>query len=168
MKSRYRLCNVIFPIWLIWLFPPILALVAPANLVVDCLVLFLALGVLKHPDKKGVLRALWWKVWLLGFGADLVGAGWMYLGLWLADVLPGQWWETGFHLAYAPFLHPVSLVWTLAAVALAGGCIYCFDRRVFDRCPLLSHRQACRLALVMAVVTAPWLFFLPLPGPLGG
>lgn len=168
MKSRYWLCNVIFPIWLIWLFPPILALVVPANLAVDCLVLLLALVALKHPDKKGVLKALWWKVWLLGFGADLLGAGWMYLGLWLADVLPGQWWEAGFHLAYAPFLHPVSLLWTLAAVALAGGCIYCFDCRVFGRCPLLSPRQVRRLALVMAVVTAPWLFFLPLPGPLGG
>lgn len=168
MKLRHRLYNVIFPIWLIWLFPPILVLVAPANLAVDCLVLALTLSALKHPDKKGVLKALWWKVWLLGFGADLVGAGWMYLGLWLADVLPGQWWDAGFHLAYAPFLHPASLLWTLAGVALAGGCIYLFDRCVMNRCPLLTRAQARTGALVLAVVTAPWLFFLPLYGPLNG
>lgn len=167
MKPR-RLYNVLFPIWLIWLFPPILALVVPANLAVDCLVLLLALAVLKHRDKKEVLKALWWKVWLLGFGADLVGCGWMYLGLRLALVMPGPWGEAGFFLAYAPFQNPVSLLWTLAGVALAGGCIWWFDRLVMGRCPLLSRRQAARLALVMAVVTAPWLFFLPLYGPLAG
>ena len=162
MKRRYRLCNVLFPIWLIWLFPPILALVAPANLAVDCLVLFLTLLALKHPDKKGVLKALWWKVWLLGFAADLVGAGWMYLGTLLLPALPGG--DRLSYGLYAPFRYPATFLWTLAGVALAGVCIYCFDRHVLEGCPLLSPRQVRRLALVMGVVTAPWLFFLPLYG----
>lgn len=162
MKPKLRLYNVIFPIWLIWLFPPILALVVPANLAVDCLVLLLTLLALKHPDKKGVLKALWWKVWLLGFGADLVGTGWMYLGLRLSFLLPDGWRDQGFALAYAPFRQPASFLWTLTGVALAGGCIYLLDWLVMKRCPLLSRRETRILALTLAVVTAPWLFFLPL------
>ena len=48
-----------------------------------------------------------------------------------------------------------------AAVALAGYCIYRFDRRAMQDCPLLSETEKHRIALTMAVVTAPWLFFLP-------
>ena len=47
MKKEVRLYNVLFPVWLLWLFPQIFLIVAPANLLVDCLVLTLALMGLK-------------------------------------------------------------------------------------------------------------------------
>ena len=43
MKRELRLYNVIFPIWLLFLFPVVLILVIPANLSVDSLVLLLTL-----------------------------------------------------------------------------------------------------------------------------
>lgn len=46
-------------------------------------------------------------------------------------------------------------------MALAGVCIYFLDRRAMKYCVLLSDREKYIIALTMAVVTAPWLFFIP-------
>ena len=84
-----KLCNVLFPIWILIFFPPVLAIVIPGNLIVDAAVLLLALAAMRHRAKGAVLRRCWWKVWLLGFAADLIGAAWMVLGWLLATWLPG-------------------------------------------------------------------------------
>ena len=49
---------------------------------------------------------------------------------------------------------------TLAAVALAGWFIYRWDRRVFAGLGL-AEEQAHRMALWLAVLTAPWLYLVP-------
>lgn len=46
--------------------------------------------------------------------------------------------------------------------AIAGVCIYFFDRRVFRRVPELEADQAHTLALAMAIATTPWMFFIPI------
>ena len=160
MKHEVRLYNVLLPIWLLWIFPQVWLIVVPGNLLVDCLVLTLALLAMRHPNKRGVLKALWWKIWLLGFAADFVGVVWMFFG-WLLSVPPGEWWsDTMSFILYDPFRHPIAFLWTLVGVALAGVCIYFFDRWAMKSCALLTHRQRHGAALAMAVVTAPWLFFL--------
>lgn len=170
MKRETRLYNILFPIWILWLFPQVLLLVLPGNLLIDCLVLFLTLLALKHGAKKAVLRQLWWKFWLLGFAADLIGTAWMLLGmLWpavlgLSETPVGIYWENAMLSSHMlrPWSHPLTFFWTLAGVAIAGVCIYFFDRRAARRCAELDSRQRHWVALVMAVVTAPWLFFVPL------
>ena len=82
MKKQTRIYNVIFPIWILILFPQLLVFVIPGNLIVDCAVLFFALLALKHARKGAVMKKLWWKFWLLGFAADAIGVVWMFLG-WL-------------------------------------------------------------------------------------
>lgn len=156
-----KLCNVLFPIWILIFFPQVLAIVIPGNLIVDAAVLLLALAAMRHRAKGAVLRRCWWKVWLLGFAADLIGAAWMVLGWLLATWLPGGA-ETLGKILYNPFGHPAAFLWTAAGVAIAGGVIFLLDRRVFRSVPELTSRQSTRLALTFAIVTAPWLFFLPL------
>lgn len=55
----------------------------------------------------------------------------------------------------------MTFLWTLAGIAIAGVCIYFFDKRAMRKCALLTDREKHTVALAMAVVTAPWLFFLP-------
>ena len=167
MKRQARIYNLIFPIWILILFPQILVFVIPANLAVDCAVLFLTLLALKHAQKGAVVKKLWWKYWLLGFAADVIGVARMFLG-WrsMAAFVPpgaaGDWVLPATQgLMMNPFRHPASFLWTLAGVALAGVCIYCFDKRAMRSCELLDDRQRHIIALVMAIVTAPWLFFIP-------
>lgn len=162
MKREHRLYNVIFPIWMLALFPQVWLIVIPGNLLVDCLVLLLTLLALKHRDKGGVVKQLWWKFWLLGFAADAIGVAWMLLG-WLLAVPFGSWWESSVgHIMHNAFAHPAAFLWTLAGVAIAGVCIYFFDKKAMGRCALLTPRAKHIIALVMAVVTAPWLFFIPM------
>ncbi len=161
MKQQTRLYNVILPIWLLLLFPQLLVFVSPGNLIVDCLVLLVTLAALKHAGKKAVLKQLWWKFWLLGFAADAAGIVWMLLG-WLLSIPFEDWWTDNLRfILYNPFVHPLSFLWTLTGVAIAGVCIYFFDKRAMKSCELLTGREQRIIAAVMAVVTAPWLFFLP-------
>lgn len=167
MKKQTRIYNLIFPIWILILFPQLLVFVIPGNLIVDCAVLFLALLALRHARKGAVVKQLWWRFWLLGFAADLIGVAWMFLGWLSIDAIDragiaGDWVLPATQgLMMNPFRHPVSFLWTLAGVALAGVCIYFFDKRAMKSCELLDGRQRHIIALVMAIVTAPWLFFIP-------
>ena len=114
MKKEIRLYNVLFPIWLLLLFPQVLVFVIPGNLIIDCLVLFCALLALKHAQKGAVLKVLWWKFWLLGFAADAVGVLWMllgwlpvYIGHWGGELPPcGMVGEHHAGTSYAPALEP--------------------------------------------------------------
>lgn len=172
MKRDRKLYNVLLPLWLFWIIPQVWLMILPGNLIIDCLVLFCTLWALKHTQKTGVMKALWWKFWLLGFLADAVGVAWMILGIlpaWIGnwDAVGSspfvQWWEEtmlGVHML-RPWTHPLTFCWTLAGVAIAGACIYFFDKRAMKSCALLSEKEKHAIALTMAVVTAPWLFFLP-------
>ena len=164
MKKEVRLYNVLFPVWLLWLFPQIFLIVAPANLLVDCLVLTLALMGLKHQNKRAVVKELWWKFWWRGFAADFIGVLLLLPGAFLPSFPPHAPWtyDVSSAIIANPFLHPVAFLWVLAGVALAGVCIYRFDKRAMKECELLTQREKHVVALTMAIVTAPWLFFIPL------
>lgn len=127
---------------------------------------FFALLALKHLAKGAVLKGCWWKVWLLGFLSDVIGALWLALGLfgsWALDADgTAAGWVTEFATAMTlnPFRHPLALLWTAIGVAIAGVCIYFFDRRVFRSEPELDPVRATDWP-GLAIVTAPWLFFVP-------
>lgn len=173
MKREIRVYNVILPIWMLLLCPQVWLVAVPGNLVVDCLVLTVVLAVLKHKGKWPVVKKLWWRFWLLGFAADAIGVAWMFLGVVPAFVMAwgtvgessaalAAWEDTLGHIMHNAFAHPLAFLWTLAGVAIAGGFIYLFDTRAVKNCDLLTDREKHIIALTMAVVTAPWLFFIPM------
>lgn len=161
MKKQTRLYNVIFPIWMLFLFPQVWLVALPGNLLIDCAVVLGALFLLKHEHKWKVLRQIWWKVWLLGFAADFMGITALLPSLILQDLLPDHLNDFIEPVLYNCFLSPVAFLWTAAAVALSGVCIYLFDREALRSCPLLTDRQRHLICLALAIITAPWTFFIP-------
>ncbi len=159
--NQTRLYNVIFPVWLLFLVPVVWLIVIPANLLIDCAVVLVTLCALKHGQKRAVLKQVWWKIWLLGFAADFVGVALLLPAMFLSSVLPDPVWDLVEPVMYNCFLSPAAFVWTGLAVALSGVCIYVFDRLVLRSCSLLSPRHQHILALSLAVITAPWTFFIP-------
>lgn len=159
--KQTRLYNVILPIWLLFLFPQVWLIVLPGNLLIDCLVVLFTLMALKHTQKKAVLKQVWWKIWLLGFAADFVGVAVLMPAMFMAGSLPEPWdsWVTP--VMYNCWKSPLAFLWTAAAVALAGTCIYFFDKRAMGKCDLLTDRERHLTALSLAVITAPWTFFIP-------
>lgn len=167
MKKDVRLYNVIFPIWMMFLFPQVWLIALPGNLVIDVLVLAVTLRALKHPQPWAVVKQLWWKFWLLGFLSDFVGVAallpTLFAGTLLQEIPALEWlYDQIAPVMHNPFLSPVAFLWTLAAVGLAGYCIYRFDKRAMRACTLLSEVEQHKIALSMAIVTAPWLFFIPM------
>lgn len=164
MKREVRIYNVLFPIWLLWLFPQVLIFVLPGNLLIDCLVLTLTLMALKHREKRLVVKQLWWKFWLFGFLADLVGAALLLPAAFLPGVCSDAEWV--YDVMGAVMLNPFrdirALLWVLLAVGISGVCIYLFDKRAMKACVLLTQREKHVVALAMAAVTAPWMFLIPL------
>lgn len=159
-QQETRLYNVLLPIWLLWVVPKVWIVILPGNLIIDCAVLLLALAALKHQGKWAVVKQLWWKFWILGFVADAVGVAWLFLG-WALSVPLGKVWEdTVVHIIHNAFDNPWAFLWMLAGVALAGLCIYILDWLAMRRCTLLTQREKQRIALAMAIVTAPWTFFI--------
>lgn len=159
--KQTRLYNVIFPIWMLFLFPVVWLIALPGNLIIDCAVVLFTLMALKHTQKKAVLKQVWRKIWLLGFAADFVGVALLLPAMFLAGYLPEPWDRWVNPVMYNCWKSPVALLWTAAAVALAGWAIYCFDKRAMESCDLLTDRERHIVALTLAVVTAPWMFFIP-------
>ena len=165
-KREIRLYNMILPLWLLWIFPQVWFLLLPGNLLIDTEVLLCALLALRRPDKGRLMKRLWWRIWWRGFAADAAGVAWLLLALILWDMNVGRrrtFWQKWLEGVMGdPFSHPVAFLWTLAAVAIAGVCIYYLDKKPM-RAAGLTDREAHRAALALAIVTAPWAFLIPTP-----
>ncbi len=167
-KRETKLYNVIFPVWLLYfLYPPAWLISLPANFLIDSLVLVLAMKCLGITEKWGKYKKAILKVWGLGFLADLIGAVWLFLpGFILNSLSPTKAHEWFYHNLYAPvFFHPFSslagFLWVALGVALAGLLVYIFNLKISFKKLNLEAKQKKRLALSLAICTAPYLFFLP-------
>ena len=161
MKKQTRLYNVIFPVWMLFLVPAVWLIALPGNLLIDCAVALVTLLTLKHQQKWAGLKKIWWKIWLLGFAADFVGIAALFPAMSLTSAVPKEIRPLIEPVMYNCWKSPVAFLWTAAAVALSGVCIYFFDRRAMRSCQLLTDQERHLLCLALAVVTAPWTFFIP-------
>ncbi|MGM9536780.1 MAG: hypothetical protein ACI3VN_00430 [Candidatus Onthomonas sp.] len=152
MKRQLRLYNVLFPIWMLFLWPGVWLILLPGNFLIDSLVLLLAMTALGYAGRKAVWKSAIVRVWGIGFAADLVGAG-IALGLMLTlDWLVPQW---------NTFRIPGGQLLVLPGIAIAGVLIYFLNRRFSFRRTELTAEQVHRLSLALAVFTAPYTMLIP-------
>lgn len=159
MRRDIKLYNLIFPMWSIYffglLFPAFLLILLPANFAIDSIVLLILFAWLKLPDKKEWYKKAILKTWGFGFLADFVSSG-IFLGL--SEVV--DFWEYGINV-YLPYSNMEAFLFTTAAVVLAGILIYIFHRKFIWKKMELEEGQKKKLALGMAILTAPYLMYLP-------
>ena len=141
MEKEIRLYNVIFPVWMLLLFPQTWLLVLPGNFLVDSLVLLLAMIFLKMENKKQIYQSKILPVWLFGLLADMVGTAFLLLTILLGNNAGDAWY------------------WILPAVVLSAVCIFLLDYFVTFR--KIETKERRLLALAFAVFTAPYTFFIP-------
>lgn len=130
-RCGVRLYNMILPVWLLWILPPVWLIILPANLLIDTAVLFCVLLAQGRRDKRRVMKRMWWRIWWRGFAADAAGVGWLLAALALYEMggRDAFWLPWLGPVMYNPFAHPIAFLWTLVAVAISGVCIYFFDRK---------------------------------------
>ena len=161
-----RLYNVIFPVWLLFIFPISWLFVIPINFAIDSLIILLGMYVLRIENKLGFYKQTIFWVFLFGFLADILGGILLLVTQFVED--NGAFYE---YVTYAvsmnPFDNVYSLLYTLFAVLVAGVLIYVFNRFIsFRKIKELKVKRV--ISLLLAVLTAPYLFLLPTVTVYGG
>lgn len=159
MRRDVKLYNLIFPMWGIYafgvLFPAFLLILLPANFIVDTLVLLLLFWRLKLPEKKALYGKSIWKAWGFGFLADFLSSA-VFIGL--SEMV--DFWDHGVNV-YLPYSSLPSFLFTTGAVVLAGALIYFFHLKYVWSKIEIEAGQKKKIALGMAILTAPYLMYLP-------
>ncbi|MGI6130132.1 MAG: hypothetical protein ACOYEO_08625 [bacterium] len=155
MRRHVTLYNIIFPLWFLLFFPffpPLFLAAAAGNLVIDGAVITLSLRVLRQQIEKGPLRSYILKAWLYGFLFDFIGAA-VLLGLEALNLLePGSF--------YTIWDSSLTVVAYFIVIGLVGMAIYVVNRKLSAKAGV-SINAAHKVALNMAIITAPWVFLVP-------
>lgn len=143
MKSETKLYNVLFPLWAILMFPQMWLIVIPGNFIIDSLVLLISMHILKMEEKVRLYKSNILKIFGFGIFADVIGSIYMLLMTIVFSVgtMGDEWYLT------------------LPALSISAVCIFIFNYKVTFK--KLDKKLRFRLAIIFAVVTAPYTFLVP-------
>lgn len=143
MKKDIKLYNVLFPFWMLLLFPQLWLFVLPGNFIIDSLVLLGSMFLLKIENKKGFYKENILKIFGFGMLSDIIGSAYMLIMMICFEI--GNMGDE-FYL-------------TLPALVISAVCIFVFNYYI----TLKKYDTKVRLAtsLIFAVVTAPYTFLVP-------
>ena len=142
-RKDVKLYNVLFPFWMILLFPQIWLIVLPGNFIIDSLVLLVSLLILKIADKKQWYKKYIFKIFSFGLLSDIVGSAYMLLMTVVFQV--GSMGD--------------ELYLTVPALIIAAVLIFVFNFFITFR--KVDNTTRLKLSLIFAIVTAPYTFLVP-------
>ncbi|WP_300384607.1 hypothetical protein [Clostridium sp.] len=165
-KKSIKIYNVVFPIWLLWLFPLTWIVVLPGNFIIDSLVVLITLKLLNISNIKNVYKKTIIKVWLFGFLSDFIGTAIMLMPELIESKAPvayREWWYKNLTSAvsYNPFKSGYAVAWILMAMIITSFFIYLFNYKISFKKLDMEEKTKKKLALSLAIFTAPYLFLLP-------
>lgn len=144
-KKDVRLYNVLFPVWALMMFPSMWPVVILGNFLIDSLVLCICAKTMKLEEQNGFYKKHIFPVFCFGFLADILAAVPMWLSVWVWEDLGGPYGDR--------------LTLTVPGVLIGAGLIYGFNYFIsFRRCEKPLRRK---LALTLALATAPYTFLIP-------
>jgi len=162
-SMQTKLYNVVFPVWMLILFPPAMIISLIGNLIIDSVVLIGCCFLLKLNKewnwqmfyKKHIL-----KVWLFGLLADVIGAAILLSCVQFQDFL-GISREVINGITLDPFSNILAFTLVFVAVFISGLLILLFNYRFTFRSSIQSELTRWKVAAFTAAVTMPWTFLLP-------
>ncbi len=156
MKKNDKLYNIILPVWLIWMFPPLLFACLILNTIIDYVVVFFSMKKLGIEDaKKKTMKALF-KVVVFGFLADFVGAGLLAAASYIFAET-----NTIEHIFMNPFNSVASFLTVAIAIVVAALLIYILNYKLSFTKIEINDKQKKKIALYLAIFTAPYTFLIP-------
>ena len=165
-SSEYRVYNLIFPVYGILLFPnPFWIILIPVNYLIDRFVLSLGLKrehvFEERTEQKAFLHHTVWKICIAGFAADFIGASIIIFRDLYKSFFSQETMQAINYAVYGtPFASSAGLIVFLLAVMIAGIFVFLFDRHILIKAGL-NERTAVRIAVLMAVITAPYVILIP-------
>lgn len=163
--KKDKLYNVLFPIWLLWVIPVTWIVVLPGNFLIDLLVVVLTMKHLKIENIKQEAKKVILRVWIFGFIADFIGTVGMIIPEFIIfrNTPIENWWYHNISNAvmYNPFNSIYSIIWVTVCLIIAVICIYLFNYKFCLNKSTLDEIQKKKVALSLAIFTAPYLFYFP-------
>ena len=142
-NSDIKLYNVLFPFWMLLLFPQMWAIVLPGNFIIDSIVLIISMFVLKTSEKKQFYKRHILPIWGVGIFSDIIGSAYMFLLMWLFEVgVMGD-----------------ELYLTIPALIISAVLIFALNYFITFKKTAAVLRL--KLSLIFAIVTAPYTFLIP-------
>ena len=142
-RNEIRLNNVLFPYWMLVLFPATWLVILPGNFIIDSLVLLASMAILGTESKKQCYKKHILPIFAFGMISDIIGGIYMFLMLAVFEVA---------NMGDELFL-------TIPAIIISAVVIFVFNYFFTFR----SSEKAFRLkmSLIFAIVTAPYTFLIP-------
>lgn len=164
MRKSTKLYNIIFPIWFLLFFPPVILLTLAGNYIVDSLVIIVCFSVYKLVNSGFNLNTFYkesiLKVWGYGFLADIIGAVILFV-LGLFGDRFGLSYELTSAICYDPFSNYLAVIIILGSIAVSAIFIFLFNYKYSFKNLIEEKTLRFKIALTIAIVTAPWTFMLP-------
>ncbi|MBS7298147.1 MAG: hypothetical protein KIG65_03595 [Eubacteriales bacterium] len=141
--KKTRLYNVLFPFWMLMLFPQTWIVVLPGNFIIDSVVLMIAMRILKMEDRKLFYKRKIIKIFGIGILSDIAGSAYMVFMMMVLEL--GRMGDE-FYI-------------TVPALIISSVCIYILNYVfTFRDC---DKGIRIRLAMTFAIATAPYTFLIP-------
>lgn len=145
MKNKSnKLYNLIFPVWLLRVFPLMWLIIIPGNFIIDSLVLIISMYILKIDSKKQFYKKHIFKVYLFGMLSDLIGVAYMFLLMFVFQTVN----------------RGDELILTIPGVLVSASLIFIFNYFISFR--KIDKKERIKLSLIYAIITAPYTFMIPL------
>ncbi len=142
MKKDIKLYNVLFPLWMLLLFPVTWLVVLPGNFIIDSLVLLISMYVFKICEKKEFYKKSILKVFLIGIFSDVIGSLYMLINVFLeVGNMADEWYIT------------------VPGIIISAVLIFVLNYHITFR--NTDKRTRLLLSLIFAIVTAPYTFLVP-------
>lgn len=162
--KEVKLYNIIFPIWLLIFFPPIIFITLAGNFVIDSLVILACVSIFKlainSEERKSFYKNSIIKVWLFGFLADIIGAAILFI-LGILGEYFGLSYELVSAIDFDPFSNPLAVMVIVFAMLVSALFIFLFNYKITFRELIKDNSVRFKVALTIAIVTMPWTFLLP-------
>lgn len=153
-----KLYNLIFPMYMLWVMPPVIFISAALNFIIDSIVILITEKVLKIENIFSKYKKVILKVWGFGFLADFIGALFLF---GISGLFEGLDIPIKYNIDYNPFGNVYALIITILGILIASVLIFLFNKKICFKKVDITEKQKFILSLVMAIVTAPYLFLLP-------
>lgn len=162
--KQIKLYNVIFPIWFLLFFPPVIILTLVGNFIIDSLVIVACFFAFKLAiignDLKTFYSKSILKVWIFGFISDIIGAAILFMLGILGDSF-GLSYEMIHGINYDPYSYPWAIVAIVLSMLVSAVFIFIFNYKITFKEVIDDKKLRLKVAIALAIVTMPWTFLLP-------
>lgn len=161
--KQIRLYNVIFPVWLLLFFPPVIFITLFGNFIIDSIMLILCFLIFKLKnlsDLKSFYIKNILKVWIFGFVADILGALLLFAAGMFGREL-GIPYEVSNAINFNPYKNIAATLIVITAMLISALFIFIFNYYFTFPDTIENKKLRLKAAITIAIVTMPWTFMIP-------